>query len=195
MKYKVYLATLAVAMLAANGSAWNDSVLKQSTGLKIKALSEAEVAARKWGPTTEGFQLSVASDKETYDLGRPIMLSVLLRNVSNQPLRFGQTDVETDYNIEIVGADGKMAPLTAYGKELHSLDRPILHAFAVSLKTGESIEHTLPLDKLYDVSRVGVYNVTVTRKVPKENAPQSTVPPQFAEIRSNTIRITVLRPD
>jgi hypothetical protein len=187
------LVTLVTLTLAARALAWDDSVMKLYTG--AKTLTEAEVAARKWGPITEGFQLSVAADKETYRLGNPVVMSVLVRNVSGRPLGFTQSDPQIDYDVECVGSDGKIAPLTTYGQRFHGSESVIIHAGGVRLKPAESFEHVLPLDKLYDVSRVGMYNVTVTRKVPKENAPKTNGPPQFAEIKSNTIRVTLLRPD
>jgi hypothetical protein len=188
MKYTTNAAAFIAVMLTVNVLAWN-----VETGLKTKTLTKAEVAARQRGRTTEGFQLSIATDKPTYSLGSPILVSVLVRNVSSQPLWVWQTDVEADYEIECVGSDGKAVLLTPYGRRLHAPDRPILHAFDVTLKPAESIEHVLPLDKLYDVSRAGVYNVTVTRKVLVLSALQTNGPPRFAEIRSNTIHISMLQ--
>jgi hypothetical protein len=193
MKRTIYVVTFAAVTFAINVLAWNDSLLPLQTGLKIKTLTEAEVAARKWGPITDGFQISIATDNPAYQLGNPIVVSVLLRNVSGQPLWFSQTDMEADYDIEIAGSDGKAAPLTPYGQRIHALDRPILHAYDVTLKPAESIEHTLALDKLYDVRRADVYNVRVTRKVPEVSAPQTNGAPRLAEIRSNTIRITLFQ--
>lgn len=193
MKCTIHIVKLAVVMLAVNVLALNDSHMPLYTGLKIKTLTEAEVAARKWGANTEGFQLSIATDKAGCRLGQSIVVSVLLRNTSSHPLWFWQTDMEADYDIEIAGNDGKLAPLTTYGQRFHGPGRVDFHASAVTLKPAESIEQVLPLDKLYDVSRAGVYDVTVTRKVPEVSAPQTNGPPRFAEIRSNTIHITMLQ--
>ena len=39
-----------------------------------------------WGAPSEGYQLSIRLEKETFTNGEPITASVLLRNVSDRPL-------------------------------------------------------------------------------------------------------------
>jgi hypothetical protein len=61
--------------------AWDASSLKESRPAK-------DDPEGHWGEVWEGFQLSLRLDKETYTNGEPINADVLLRNVSEKPVKF-----------------------------------------------------------------------------------------------------------
>ena len=158
------------------------------SGLKIRSLSESDIAARKWGPISQGFELSIVSDKEIYHAGDHVILSLLLHNASKTPAAFIHRDKERDFPLDIVSSDGKIVPLTKYGKHLQETANFVISSSKVELSPRDAIEYSLQLDKIYDVSREGTYTVTAKRMVSKEDDRR-----RAAEIKSNTVHITVER--
>jgi hypothetical protein len=118
-----------------------------------------------WGPETEGYRLSIGTDKTEYAAGETIRLFVRLQNVGREavgvlrgmsPLRY--------HSFEILAPNKSRAPLTLYGVQ-ETTNPSIRHRVGKTLMSGEVDEDVIHLNRCFDMTLAGEYSVKASTKV------------------------------
>jgi hypothetical protein len=109
-----------------------------------------------WGKVVDGYQLSLRFDKADYTNGEPIVATVLLRNVSDQPRTYVRQTV--------LGQRSPVFLLVWKNEEelkLKTVDNTVIISSAsnVTLQPRTQHRYRLQLDKFYDLSGTGSYSV------------------------------------
>lgn len=124
-----------------------------------------------WGAISEGFQLSIRFEKETFTNGEPVIVSVLLRNVSDRPLTYWVSTLGRE--TEVVVAKGQQ-PLprkdqpkagATFAERLSHLD--VGSAWDCSSPVGTQRKFMVELNKIFDLTTNGQYIAHAERRVPK----------------------------
>lgn len=138
-----------------------------------------------WGPETDGYRLSIRTNKSRYMIGERIILYVSLKNMSKQDVEIMQTEpIQTYKNgIEIIIPAKKTAPLTLYGKDRVTWGGSVI---GYTLKSGEQVTDSLYLNRLFDMTFTGEYKISVSRVVSKRNNNK-----ESSVIKSNSITINI----
>ena len=104
-----------------------------------------------WGQATNGFQLSLRFEKETFTNGEPIMAITLMRNITSQPQNYFQP-------VSIVATkDGK--PLERKGnKNKDEIDMKRITLFPETTVFPQTQQKNhVRLDQIYDLTQSGEY--------------------------------------
>lgn len=139
-----------------------------------------------WGESKEGFLLGINVEKQSVSVRDPVILNVVLKNISDTPLPLVQTRPENDYRVSVHYENGEAVPLTLYGKRLDSIRGEVRRRTTVTLASNEALEHHLHIDRLFDMSLTGKYFIKVTRTMLTRGTNG------FADLESNRLCITVM---
>ena len=139
------------------------------------------------------FSITVNAPKPTVKVGTDVTIEVVLKNTSAGNFLYGsgskpEDQGETDYKVEVQDETSKRAPETSYGHKLRTgEDSPGQHTVIVGsfvsfeLPPGGVVKNEILVNKLYDLSKPGKYEIHVERLDDAGGA----------SIKSNTITITV----
>ncbi len=125
-----------------------------------------------WGRPTEGFQLSIRLQKESFTNGEPVVACVTLRNISDRVLSYvgGPSPVEKDTrlilmraNERILGADDPK-PGDNFMQRLSYIRQGTTGSYPVVLP-GTQRKFYRDLSKVFDLSATGWYTAQAERKV------------------------------
>jgi hypothetical protein len=135
--------------------------------------------------------LTISAAQSTVKAGSEVKLKIVVTNTSDHRISVPMTlqnHAEFAYLIEVQDSGGNQAPKTKYHRALRgekSDNEPIdsikRNGYPVYLQPGETAEDRVIVDKLYDLTQPGKYNIRVKGKDPESNA----------LIESNTITVTV----
>lgn len=106
-------------------------------------------------------QATVRLSQESIGGANDIHVVLSLKNVSQSPIWVARSrSPEYDVVVIVTGSDNKPVPLTRWGRIL--IDGIKIGGVTARLvEPGGAAEYDLDLSKLYDVSRPGLYHVTV----------------------------------
>ena len=127
--------------------------------------------------------IGISAPQDTVQSGSEVQIEVTITNTSDQNLRYrplSWPDVKED----VRDSQGRPAPETAYGRELHARHiRPTAGSFPGTriLEPGDNVRYRYPLTVIYDLSRPDTYTVQVQRQDPVTKT----------IVKSNTITVTV----
>lgn len=135
------------------------------------------IAAAAPPNATPGISLKITAAQYTVDVGSPVLITVVLTNVSKRDLRMTSDTRGFDFHLEVRDAKGALAPDTQLGyvwngnapyidpAKVHPLD---LESSAVygTLKTGATYTRRLDAAKLYQMNTPGKYTFQVQRRDP-----------------------------
>ncbi len=117
------------------------------------------------------FGVDISLVQSTFKVGQPIILKITYSNTSaTEQYVFsrsgGDMGIMTMYKLEVKNSSGKAVADTEHGLDskgigLHS---PGFSSGLIPVKPGGTIVDTTDLSRLFDLSKVGVYTVQVTRK-------------------------------
>jgi hypothetical protein len=119
------------------------------------------MADMKWGTVTEGFQLSASFDQEKILVGRPVLLTLVLANVGDKPLRTASSSKWTDYRFDLRGRDGAKVPLTAFGSRID--EAGVGRQALGELPPGATFVDEILLNRIFDMSIPQKYQLRVER--------------------------------
>lgn len=114
---------------------------------------------RYWGNAIDGMQMGTSFTDASFPEGDAVELWLAMRNVSGKNRTIEISTMGQTYDITLVDSHGKAVPLTEYGKYLY--DNRANAVKGEDLGPGQSFLVMFPLSKAYDMSRPGVYFVTV----------------------------------
>lgn len=118
---------------------------------------------RTWGAETDGFMLS-ASEIRDSDSGSPALISLAIRNCSDEERKLAILPWLVFYRLEIKPAD-----LTAYGRRL--LDNEATGPrITISLAPGQIIETGIPIGNLYSLQKGRQYAISASCTIPASGA-------------------------
>ncbi len=171
-----------VALLQfANASVLPICVMADSkSGEKIGAESKTA-----WGEATDGLAISIVTPRAVYGPHERIVLTISLKNVSNDDKRIGQTSPLTLYDVEVLAPGKNKTPFTSYGKNRLENSREAGVRGSV-LRPGEVTSVDIDLNRLFDLTLPGPYTVSVQRVVGKTGASD-----RVLRAISNTITVTI----
>jgi len=151
-----------------------------------------------WGKEAAGFKAGISLPKTVYSLGEPIVLSLVVKNVSESTRRFtDSSSPEDDWNVQVVrrrgwsGPEtykkGEEVPLTLYGRSIKGLlwgyARDRSHR-GYLLKPGETKACNILLNRVADMTLPGEYTIVAWRKIYGEKDVQITSGQVEVEIKS-----------
>jgi len=124
-----------------------------------------------WGQPTEGFQLSIRLEKESFTNGEPVTACVMLRNVSGRLLRYftaymndPMSKVVLVRGQERVPAKKEPKPGAAFAERLQSVY--VGSTWSFQSPAGTQRKFLVELDKLYNLTTNGEYVVQAMRIIP-----------------------------
>ena len=135
--------------------------------------------AGNWGAVTEGYQLSLRVNKESFYTNEPVLVTIIFRNASTNFLPYAEpSGSDLDFSILVADQNGRQLPDAA------DVDRTTGHS--VRFIPGTQHKFQLDLRKRFEFSKPGVYSVTVRRKIPQQNGVG------WTEVNSKPAKIMVL---
>lgn len=168
------LSVLIVSVAALAGASW-----AESQGGKVIVETTA-------GQSPTGFEFSATLEGKRVKAGDPLNIKFSVKNAAKTTLILFETNPETDHLLEVRDANGNLAPLTEYGKQILSTAEENRRVI-VRLKAGEIIENTVQVNKIVKINTPGTYYVTATRRVPA--APTDL--DRLVSISSNTVQVVI----
>jgi hypothetical protein len=116
-----------------------------------------------------------------------VPLDIILTNTSDKDMSSGEIlgGAELNYDIDVRGSKGELAPETSFGRKLHHKDPGFTlggSVVAYHLKPGRTHETRSFLNRVYDLSQPGKYTIQVQRRDPGSNT----------IVKSNATTITVV---
>jgi hypothetical protein len=122
-----------------------------------------DVAGREWGEPVEALALSVLLSARKHD-DEPASVSVAIHNRGPHVRRLLTHGWLNYFRVSAVNAEGVLAPMTAYGRELMKPERLPAPA-EVMLASGEAVEADIPVGLLFEMRR-GEFRVQATCEAP-----------------------------
>ena len=121
------------------------------------------MADLQWGPVCDWCQISASLDREVYKATENVLATVIVKNVSARTVGYPAYPFApgSDYTVT---KDGEAMPLTAYGKCMQASAQDLREG-AIPLKPGEDIVYELLLNRDFDLTLAGRYQLQVAREV------------------------------
>lgn len=141
---------------------------------------------KPWGNTVEGCRIRVTAGRNEYKVGDPIDLSITLQNRDRKEL----DDVSDPiYEIKVILHGHGEALLTRWGKrEMYSMRHYSIQNASVKLSTGQSSTYKFStLNRAFDMTLSGKYDVEVQRRVSSELDPKA-----YVDVFSNVLTLNVV---
>ena len=138
-----------------------------------------DVSSRPWGPSRDGFALSLESAPLREDASVTSNLSVVLRNEMAVARALSLPPWLFLYRVELTRPDGNPASLSAFGREMLNPERG-KERFERTIPGEGVTEAQIPLGSLFDLRAPGEYRAVVSCELP-----------EIGELRSNTVAITI----
>jgi hypothetical protein len=134
---------------------------------------------RQWGPTLDGFALSIESVLLREDRTVMSNLSVVLRNVSDAAQSLVVPGWLFFFHVEMIGPDGSRVPPSPFGGELLKLKRRT-ERIELTLAPGALTETQIPVGSIFEMAGRGEYRIEAWCELP-----------DGARLHSNRISVTV----
>lgn len=131
--------------------------------------SEKPQSSRTQLKQTEGFQLvaRLTDGEDVVTAGKPILLTVTLKNVSARSLKLFRTSFLYDFVIQVQDASGRDVEMTELGKQRRRNVEMYISREQLVLAPGRQLETTVELSALYKITKAGAYSITFRRLVPR----------------------------
>ena len=181
MKY-AYLVVIVVSLLVL----YQATLVVQSC---VAGESAADETASQEPMTIEGFGLIVNLEKDQVGPCQPIRLAITIKNASEDELSFWETCPESDYRFIVEDDKGQVVPLTRYGQRIEKNREIVLSAVPVALKPNDERQDTILLNRIYDMTIEGKYDITAWRHVRTRDNKGHT------KLISNTVEVEIAEED
>jgi hypothetical protein len=125
-----------------------------------------------WGPVTEGFQISIRLEKESFTNGGPVVACLILRNVSDRQLRYSESyyGPERDWGLvlmrdqERVYGKDEPKPGASFAEKLKGMRQGSSGSWPI--EAGTQRKFSLDLSKIFGLATNGEYVVQAMRTIP-----------------------------
>lgn len=167
------------------GSKWWSQYLKEDFdsqfGMLATTVGNSEI---HWGAVENGLQLGISSDDTPAQGGAPVRVHVAVRNTLDQSvpvpsLFWGQLQVH------MLDNNGTPVSLTELGKTIQAASSVFLSAKTIpphSVLSGD-----ISIDKIYDLSRAGIYLVSASAGNSLEEAQPLNTPSLTIQVKNNDL--------
>jgi len=150
-----------------------------ATNADTNAAARTKSIIERRGLISEGFVLTAALEKSTVAPGQAVGLSLALDNCTPEVLRLWEEYPELGDRLIVLNARGDQLPPTRYG----SVAGRVVWRDA---QPWEMLAYTYGLNDMYDISAVGEYRITASRRVPRLDGNG------WTEVVSNTVVLRVV---
>ena len=114
------------------------------------------------GPEADGFQLTISTTNDVFQIGQEIDLGVEIKNVSTNTRAIKEQDGLINYTFHIFGPNGIEAVPTEWGKwTLYPVAR--YHQSFKNLAPGQTWGPPIPLNQVFVMTNAGEYTIQVWR--------------------------------
>ena len=147
----------------------------EETELPRETLPAEADSESAWGPVSGGYRLCLRFEKEVFQLGEPIVASVLVRNVSDVFLWDGLG----------IGGNAQFFVADVSGKEVRVKVPlpPATRREMIALWRGTQYKFKVPLSDVFALDRPGVYTVSANKEVGATRVPTNVLMSGIATIR------------
>jgi len=133
---------------------------------------------------TNGYSLSISTDKASFASGEAINLTLTLKNIGKENIWIPRDNTFYFYSFHVLLPNKQAAPETLYGTwRFNHTAMPGVSTRC--LKPGEQTSTEVPLSRLFDFSLAGNYEISVVRKV---KSPDTNL---WLELTSSQINVNV----
>lgn len=143
----------------------------------------------KQGSRSHGFQVTAKLAQEQKGKaipGKPIVLTVELKNISKRSLPMFRTNVLYDYTIRVRDGNGREVGLTEFGARRVRDAGAYFSREQFDLAPESRIEDVIDINGMYNLTAPGRYHVSFTRLVPMPDGKG------WMEITSNVVEVKPL---
>jgi len=138
-----------------------------------------------WNWPSEGFQMSVRTDKSSYSLGEAVRATVLVRNAVQNTLSYYYVSGGGGPINIILIRDGRDEVSLKQTTGPHFL---VGSSRSVDLQPQTQRKYEIPVNERYDLTQPGEYLLYTILRVPKRDGAG------YAEVRSGNVRFNVIAP-
>ena len=146
---------------------------------------EAKTASKMQTPK-EGYLLSVSTSKQNYTGDEPVMLNVILTNVSKQDSDIIVGSPIGLYDIKIIKPNFQKAVITQQCEKLIERGQSGM-SMLTTLKSGGRRVDTINVNRLYEPFLPGKYRISVARRIKKRSREN-----EYTTLESNSVFFTVV---
>lgn len=152
-------------------------------GCHMGRCADGRATERVWGDVAGGSRMSVSIEQKDFAVCYPIVLQVVLRNVSERPLSFVVSG-DQDFSFTVLDERGEEVPLTRYGTMTQNPDRFYMR-LVKSIAPGDEAKWVFTINRSHDMTVAGAYLVKVRRRVLGQDRENS------VEVVSNSLKVVV----
>jgi hypothetical protein len=114
------------------------------------------------GPVVDGFQLSIGTTNDVFQISQEIDLEVQIKNISTNTRPIKVQDSLMNYEFKIIGPNGfKTVPTELGERVLHPVS--LYHQSGQYLTSGQSFRQVIPLNQVFAMTNAGEYSIQVWR--------------------------------
>jgi hypothetical protein len=129
----------------------------------------------KWGPSAGGWALSASVDKPVFAAEEPVLVTLVLKNVSSEPQGYGAQNKDFDYALDCKDELQESIPLNRFGKRMVE-NRGRGRFITGVLNPQEQLVNEISATLHLDLSLPGKYTLVVKREIfPGETKDEPTV--------------------
>lgn len=178
--------------------------------MKARSAENKSTIQLKYGSVSQGLRCSIHPEKKEFKANDPIILTITIENVSKNVSSYFESKPDLDFVVDSKMENGSIVTPTAFAKAIPEM--PFYGRFVRNIKSGQRITYKLAANRLIDMTRSGIYNITIRRFVLNQpnkdtqiKTKDTTVKPTnglmiFKEpidspVVSNTIQVKVVEPD
>lgn len=133
---------------------------------------------------SKGIQLTVRTEKESFDSDEVVLLLLSVRNTTRRAVFLVETYSAREYKFDVKNEKGEDVLLTEEGQHLLT-NNAVYRSGPLTIEPGEEKQHNVSINRIYDMTAPGTYSVTVRRKIFKMSGKL------FTEAISNTLKVTI----
>jgi hypothetical protein len=134
---------------------------------------------------SEYIEMVVETEEREFVSDENIYIYMTVRNKTNKNFYLRDTYPSRDYRFEVYDEGGNVVPMTENGIHLAN-SNTLWRNGAIMMPPGKEVQHSTTISKLFDMSKPGIYFITVKRRVHDMDGKL------YAEIVSNTLAVTVI---
>jgi hypothetical protein len=170
-----------LTVLSAEETKARETAKRRATTQKLQSWQSAG------NQEVEGLSLSLKSEKRRYALNTPIGLFMTLENIGREDDAFFA--IPPTYKLEVLRADGDVAPFTGEGSRTQGVVMPLLIAKQRVAGPGDTKTSQHDPNYYFDMAQPGEYYVRASLAVPRRDDAKKS-----ATVFSNVVRIRIEAP-
>ena len=136
-------------------------------------------------PQRQLLELTIAPSDQEVPAASPVIVGLSLKNQSEEAIAIWETHVDWDFEFTVRNSDGRIVPLTVYGRRMEpSRGLETIRRKKVLLKPGAQQTYQVPVNRKHDMTLTGGYTI---RAIFRSQDPDFAIP----AVTSNAVRVLV----